>query len=245
MTASFEIIFLGEFFMRKAKFFVFIAALIVGIMFAQIFAFSFNFNLPNIRIFSKVKGSGNAQTERRDVSGFSSVRVSGAITVEVTAQKDFAVEVEADDNLLPNVKTEVRGDTLRIYTEGRFSTRSPIRVRIAMPQIESLDVSGASKGILTNVKNESLTLEANGASKITVDGETKELRADVNGASRLDAENLKTENVSVESNGASSAIVFANNEISARASGASSIRWTGDARSVESNSSGASSIKRK
>lgn len=231
--------------MRKAKFFVFIAALIVGLMFAQVFAFSFNFNLPRINIFSKIKGSGNAQTEKRDLAGFSSIKAGGAITVEVAAQKDFAVEVEADDNLLQNIKTEVRGDTLRIYTEGRISTRTPIRVRIAMPQIESLDISGASKGTLTNVKNDSLVVEASGASKITVDGETKELRGDLSGASRLDAENLKTENVYIDASGASSAVVYALGEINANASGASSIRYAGEPKNVESKSSGASSVKRK
>lgn len=231
--------------MRKAKIFVFIAALIVGLMFAQVFAFSFNLDLPRISIFSKIKGSGNVQTEKRDLAGFTSVKAGGAITVEVVTQKDFAVEVEADDNLLPNVKTEVRGDTLRIYTEGRISTRSPIRVRIAMPQIESFDISGASKGTLTNVKNDSLIIEASGASKITVDGEAKDLRIDLSGASRLDAENLKSQNVVVEASGASSAVIFANGEIDAKASGASSIRYLGDAKNVSSKTSGASSVKKK
>jgi Protein of unknown function (DUF2807). len=231
--------------MGKVKLIVFIAALAVGLLFANVFAFSLNINLPRVNFFSKTRGSGNLQTEKRDVAGFSRIKASGAVTVEVTSQKDFLVEVEADDNLLQYVKTDVRGETLRIYTKGRFKTKNPIRVRINIPQIESLDISGASKAVLTNVKNESLTLEASGASKIAVEGETSELKIDLSGASRIDTENLKASNVTVEASGASSAIIFADGEINAHASGASSIRYVGEPTNVVSNTSGASSVKRR
>ncbi|MDQ3798178.1 MAG: DUF2807 domain-containing protein [Acidobacteriota bacterium] len=231
--------------MRKIKIIVFIVALVIGLMFAKMFAFSFGFHMPNINVFSKVKGSGNIQIQKREVSDFSSVETGGAINVDIVAQRDFSVEVEADDNLLERIRTEVRGDTLKIYTEGSISTRNPIRVRIAMPQIESLDISGASNGTLTNVKNESLTIDASGASKIRIDGETGDLNVDLSGASRLDAENLRAENVTVEASGASSAIVAALNDLRAEASGASNIRYTGEPRNVKKNTSGASSVRQK
>lgn len=232
--------------MRKVKIIVFIIAIIAGLAMAKMFAFSLGFKLPRINVFSKVHGSGNAQTEKRNVSGFVNVQTGGAITVDVTAaQKDFSVEVEADDNLLEYVKTEVRGETLKIYTEGSISTRNPIRVRIAMPQIESFDVSGASSGTLTNIKNETLKIDASGASKIKIEGETKELNVYLSGASRLDAENLKAENVTVEASGASSATVDALNEINAEASGASNIRYVSTPKNINRKTSGASSVQQK
>lgn len=231
--------------MRKVKIIVFIVALIAGLTFAKMSAFSFGFNMPGINVFSKVKGSGNIQIEKRDASGFTGVKAGGAITVDVTAQRDFSVEVEADDNLLKHVKTEVNGNTLKIYTEGNISTRNPIRVRIAMPQIESFDVSGASTGSLTNIKNETLSLDASGASKIKIDGEARELIVDLSGASRLDAENLRAEDVTVDASGASSASVVALNDLNADASGASTIRYTGEPKNVKKNSSGASSVRQK
>lgn len=231
--------------MRKVKIIVFIVALIAGLTFAKMSAFSFGFNMPGINVFSKVKGSGNIQIQKRDVSGFSNVKAGGAIIIDVAAQRDFGVEVEADDNLLEFIKTEVKGETLKIYTEESISTRNPIRVRIAMPQIESFDVSGASTGTLTNVKNESLWIDASGASKIKIDGEARELIVDLSGASRLDAENLKAENVTVEASGASSAAVVALNDLNAAASGASNIRYAGEPKSVTKSSSGASSVRQK
>lgn len=232
--------------MRKAKIIVFIVALIVGLTFAKIFAFSLGLHLPSVNVFSKTRGSGRTQTEQRNVSNFSQIKVSGAIAVEVAAsQKDFSVETEADDNLLQYVKTEVSGDTLRIYTEGRISTSNPIRVRISMPKLESFDVSGASSGDLTGINNENLTIDASGASKIKIEGTAKELRVDLSGASRLDSENLKSENVWVEASGASNATVYASNEINAEASGASCIRYAGNPKEANQSSSGASSVKQK
>lgn len=231
--------------MRKVKIIVFIVALIAGLMFAKMFAFSFGFQMPSVSVFSKTKGSGNIQTEKREVSEFSSVKTGGAITVDIVAQRDFNVEVEADDNLLEHIKTEVKGDTLKIYTEGSISTRNPIRVRISMPQIESLDISGASGGTLTGVKNETLMVEASGASKIEINGEARELNVELSGASRLDAERLRSENVTVEASGASNATVAALNELTAEASGASNIRYTGEPKNVKRNISGASSVRQK
>jgi hypothetical protein len=160
-------------------------------------------------------------------------------------QKDFSVVIEADDNLLQYIKTEVRGDTLKIYTDGKISMQKKASVKISMPEITGLDVSGASTVVVSNVKADALELDASGASNITIDGEAKELVADASGASEIDAEELKVENAAVEASGASSATVSPANELKADASGASSIYYTGEPKNVVPKSSGASSVKKK
>ena len=62
---------------------------------------------------SGVSGSGRVATDKRDVKGFSSVDVSGIFQVEIVSGKDFSVEVQADDNILPLIQTNVDGDTLK------------------------------------------------------------------------------------------------------------------------------------
>lgn len=228
--------------MKKIGLIAFIFAIAVGVVFANVFNFGhFGFKT----VFGGVQGSGVMQTEKRSVAGFKSIKTGGAFQVEVVSQKDFDLEIEADDNLLPFIKTEVSGDTLRIYTEGKISTRSRINVKVAMPDLEGLDVSGASNVNVSNVKSEKVNLEASGASKITINGEVKDLDVDLSGASKIDAENLRAENVRVDASGASKATVFAANELTADASGASKITYTGDPKEVESKNSGAASVKRK
>lgn len=224
--------------MKKIGLIVFVAALFAGLISALNCSVG-TYNLGG------AKGSGNIKSETRNVSGFKTIDGGGAIVLEVAVGKEFAVEVEADDNLLPLVKTEVSGNELKIFTEDRISTRNEMRVRISMPELEALNLSGASNGTVSDINTDSLKLEASGASKIFINGNARTLRADASGASKIDAENLSTENADVEASGASSVRVNAVNDLQADASGASNIVYTGEPKNIRENSSGASSVKRK
>jgi hypothetical protein len=229
--------------MKKIGLIAFITTLVIGSILAANSGFG-GFRLININ-FGKVKGSGTAKSESRNVSGFKAIKVRGALSVEVVAQQDFSVTVEADDNLLEHVKTEINNDTLEIWSEGKFSSKRGIKVKISMTEINAVDVSGASGVVVTNVKSDSFRVEVSGASKVKIDGEATTLKSEASGASKIDAENLKVENAEVEVNGASKATVQATNEIKADASGASTVYYTGDPKHIEQRTSGAGSVKRK
>jgi hypothetical protein len=224
--------------MKKISLAIFILALTIGLI------FSTNCGFGGINNFTGIKGSGTSKTEQRNVTGFREIEAGGAINLEVDAQKDFSVTVEADDNLLQYIKTEVSGDTLKIYSEGKISPTTKFNVKISMPALEGLDVSGASDAKIVNVKADSLELKASGASDVIINGEAKELKANASGASEINAENLRAENADVDASGASSATVSATNELNVEASGASKISFTGDPNNVKQNSSGASSINK-
>lgn len=230
--------------MKKIGIIVFIIALAVGVVIASVFSFSraagnlFSFNIG----FGGVKGSGNVQTEKRTVDNFKSVEVGGVFVVEITAQKDFSVEVEADDNLLPLIKTESNGETLKIETEQRFSSKRSIKVRISAPDVENLHISGASKISVTNLNNESFGVDSSGASKIKVEGATKIFKVDMSGASKLEAENFNAENVSVDASGASFATVSVLEDLKVDLSGASKLVYYGNPVNLEKRTSGASSV---
>ncbi len=227
--------------MKRPSLRVFAAILIIGLVFLNGCGFA-GFNKS---FGGGVQGSGTAKTEQRNVSGFSKINAGGAVNLEITAQKDFGVTVETDDNMLSFIKTDVSGDTLKIYSEERISPKTKINVKISMPELKDLDLSGASTAVVSNVNADSLELGASGASKIKIDGQAKDLKSDASGASGIDAENLRVENADVESSGASSTTVSAANELKADASGASSIYYTGEPKNVNQKSSGASSVKKK
>lgn len=231
--------------MKKLGIIIFIIALIAGIFFGSIFSYGKSFgNLFSFSIFKTVSGSGNVQTEQRNVGEFKSIDISGAFTVEIVVQKGFAVEVEADDNNLPLVKTEVENGVLKIEREGHFSGHSKVLIRVFAPNIENLEVSGASKVSVNDINNEFLNLDVSGASKIDIRGKTKRLKMDSSGASNIDAKNLKAKNVSVEASGASKIDVFVSNELNADLSGATKLTYSGVPKNVEEKTSGASSIRK-
>lgn len=225
--------------MKKVGLLVFIIALAIGLIFTP------NCSIGNISGIKGIKGSGASKTEQRNVSGFTKIDAGGAVNIEIDAQKDFSVSVEADDNLLQYIKTEVSGDTLKIYSEGKISPSAKLNVKISMSAIEGINISGASDGKITNVRADSLKLKASGASEVMISGEAKKLKADASGASEIDAENLKVEDVEVEASGASKATVLAANSLEAEASGASKIFYAGEPKNLKQNASGASSISKK
>lgn len=231
--------------MKKIKVLIFVATLIFGIAIAKVFAFSFGFSLPAISIFSCEKGSGIAKTEIRDLAEFKEIEVSGNIEIEVTAQKEFSVNVEADDNLLEYIKTEVSGDTLKIYTKKGFSPVTKTRLVITMPELSGLDTSGASKVLANNLSSDSFKINVSGASKIEINGQVNDLNIEANGASKINADNLKSANANIDVSGATYVSVFVTEELKAEASGASKISYSGEPKNVFEDTSGASSVRRK
>ena len=233
--------------MKKIGLIVFILALIVGVVVANFFSwgkatgevFDFSFKV------GREKGSGRMVAEVRDLRDFTSIDVSSVFEVEVTAQSDFHVEVEADDNLLQHIRTEVRNGELRIELDKGVKSSNPLRVRISVPTIGRVEASGASKVRVNEVKSPQFEVDTNGSSRIELSGETGELIIDVSGASNVNAADLKAVNALVDASGASRVSVNVTGELRSEASGASSISYSGTPASVQKKTSGASSVTRR
>lgn len=192
-----------------------------------------------------VRGSGNRVTEKRNVPGFLSVDVSGAFDVEIVAQKERSLEIIGDDNILPLVTTEVRGNTLRIGSNRSYNVNQPITIRITVPELESVATSGASKINVSGLKNTELNVESSGASKLALSGESKELKIGTSGASNIEAKDLRAEKVNVESSGAGYVSVYASERLDASANGAARIDYYGNPATVNPEVSGAGSVNKK
>jgi len=233
--------------MKKLGFTVFLVALILGVGVASFVSWG----KAGARLFNVgfsiggVHGSGNVTSETRDVSGFHGIDVSGVFDVEIVAQKDFGVQIEADDNLLEYIKTEVDDGILEISTTRKIKSSEMLKIRISAPDVDNLSTSGVAKISLVDLKNEGLKVDSSGASKMTLAGETDKLVIDVSGAAKIDAEGLKSRAVTVDSSGASKIGVFATQSVRVKASGASKITYTGGATDVVSKTSGAGSVSPK
>ncbi|MBC7909638.1 MAG: DUF2807 domain-containing protein [Pyrinomonadaceae bacterium] len=193
----------------------------------------------------EVVGSGAIKTEKRAVSAFKTIDASGAFDVEVVCGKEPGLELEGDDNILPLVKTEVRGDTLYLKSEKSYSVKNSIRVRLTVQNLEGIASSGATSFRVTAIKNEKMKVDISGASSINLSGETKTLDMDLSGASKVDTESLRAERVSIDMSGAGKANVYASEELNAEVSGAGSVTYSGNPKTVNPKVSGVGSVSRK
>lgn len=188
------------------------------------------------------------KTEVRDVSGFKGVSIANTITADISAGQDFKVVVEADEDVLPHVITKVRNNSLIVEFErdwwkslGRSDRKKKVHVTISLPELDDLDVSGASQASVTGVNSDSLTIDISGASVASVDGTARNVNIDLSGASQLQAQQLFTETAEMDLSGASTVKINVSTRLNVEASGASSVNYAGSPR-VTKSTSGASSV---
>ncbi|MCM3872676.1 MAG: DUF2807 domain-containing protein [Pyrinomonadaceae bacterium] len=175
-----------------------------------------------------VTGSGVRKVEKRDLSPFKSISTDGAFEIEVVCQQPQALEIEGDDNLLPMVSTEVSNGVLRINNTGGYSTSTPIKLKISVPNIEGLIANGAGTIEVSHLKTDKFDIDSNGAPTIRVSGETKELQIDANGAGTVDAHKLRASKAVVDSKGVAKVEVFASDVLNVTVSGPSQVVYDGD-----------------
>ena len=177
---------------------------------------------------NNVVGSGKRQQEKRAVAAFSSISTEGAYEIEVVSQQTLSLAIEADDNILPLIKTDVSNGVLRITNSRGYSVNSPVVLRIGTPDIEGISASGAGSIEVSGLKNDKFEIDSNGAPTIKVSGVTGTLNIEANGAGKIDAHKLRAGKGTVEANGVATIEVFASEELNVTVSGPASVIYSGD-----------------
>ena len=191
-----------------------------------------------------VRGSGVRKTEKRDLPTFTSIETTGAFEVEVTCQKAATFEIEADDNLLPLIETEVKGGVLRVTTTKHYSSRAGITLRIAIPNLESVRSTGAGKFHILDLKNDTFRVDSTGAATVVAEGQSKSVEISSTGAGKIDAHNLRANKADVRVTGAAAVEVNASDELDVTVSGAGRVVYIGNPK-VNKNVSGAGQVTKK
>src|SRR5882724_1118154 len=192
----------------------------------------------------EVAGSGNRQTQKRDIGPFTSIATEGAFEIAVVSQKPLSLEIEGDDNILPLITTEVSNNVLHIKNVRGYSVHEPITLRISVPNLEGLSVSGAGKISISGLKNDKFEIDSNGAPTITVADETGLIDIDTSGAAKIDAHKLRAAKGVVDSKGVSKVEVYANDQLDVTVSGPSHVIYQGDPKPTK-NIKGPGSVEKR
>lgn len=92
-----------------------------------------------------VHGSGEVTTEQRLVSDISSVNLATTGTLHIELGDGEELRIEAQENLLPYIETEMRGNQLRIGTKPGVSMRKtePINYYLTVIDLEAINLSSS------------------------------------------------------------------------------------------------------
>jgi hypothetical protein len=199
-----------------------------------------------------VPGSGKIESETRETQDFLAVSINYPADVVIEQGKVESVKIEADDNVLPQLVTEVNGDTLVIDNKEeiwskRVNPTARVKITIMVKdlhRIESfgvgnlrvnglktdeldLNLSGAGEMILNDLDARKLEVRLTGTGAIGASGSADELELRISGVGDFDAPKLESKVANVRISGAGSATVFVKDDLTVRVSGTGSVDYHG------------------
>ncbi len=195
-----------------------------------------------------VKGNGDVQTQDREVSNFSGIKVSGAYTIYLSQDDECSLRVVADENIQKIIKTVVKNDILYIKNETSIRNAKKMELYIGFKYLRFIKANGAiSLKNENKLKFDELKIEINGASsaklelsanKISIDnsgassihlkGKAKELNVDISGAGSVNAIDLKVNEARVDISGVGTGKVYVEDKLRVSISGIGSVKYKGD-----------------
>ena len=170
--------------------------------------------LPSCVLLKIHEGSGIAAEQIRDPGTFSAISAAGDLSVTVEEGDQPQVTVRCDDNLIEDIRTEVDGDTLRIWTESPEGTPVILRthvtceVQVVTSGLCSLELSGSGEVEATAPGLQRLTLSGSGAVRLLGEVVTPQFSASLSGSGELVADSLLVDSANLVLSGSGSVEVL-------------------------------------
>lgn len=210
-----------------------------------------------------VRGSGDIVSQERDVSGFDELHFSGMGKIIMDQGDDESLTIEADDNIIDLIETEVRGGELHIKFRRGFNVipTSSMKFFLTVKDLDRIDLSGAgdincesfetddiefnisgSGSVGLVLEAESLQTQVSGLGDINLKGKTDSHTVRISGSGKYDAGELESRYCEIDITGLGSATVDVSEELDISISGAGNVYYTGDP-DISQNISGLGRIK--
>jgi hypothetical protein len=154
-----------------------------------------------------IKGTGAVKSETRSLGSFQRVQVGGGFTVDVKIGSHQSVTVEAQQNLLPHIKTKIKGETLSIGSEDSISTDKPLLVHIVVPNLDGFDISGGAEGRLDGLHGKRFSTDVSGGARLKLNGTADDFSIEATGGAEAVLDGLNALTFKATASGGSSILV--------------------------------------
>ncbi|WP_343701336.1 head GIN domain-containing protein [Chitinophaga sp.] len=222
--------------------------------------------LPVMAACDSVSGSRHMAREERRPGEFSQVEVSGSMDVYITQGSAHLLSIEAEDNIVPLVETDIDGGELRIRFRRNTNIRAhkPVKVYVTTPVLEGIDLNGSGdvevkshfsspgrmhfglsgSGDLSGSFNAPIVaVDLAGSGNVELKGQTRDLRINIAGSGNCEADELLAETVDVNIAGSGNAQVHASRELKTNTLGSGDVRYKGEP-SIKSSKLGSGSVRK-
>lgn len=194
--------------------------------------------------FNFVVGSGNVVRESRDVRDFDTIVLGGSGAVFITQTGEESLTIEAEDNVVPLLTTEVNGRRLELGTRYgvNLTMHAPIRYHITVKTLRGLIISGSGKVQATAIDTEALEATISGSGNIALSGQAGRQELLISGSGAYEAGEFVSGSARVRVSGSGSATLNVREALDVRISGSGSVRYFGQP-TVTKSISGSGSIR--
>jgi hypothetical protein len=188
-------------------------------------------------------------TEQRNLTGFTGVETHGSIDI-IASQGNYNIKIEADQNLLQYVETNIENGRLIVRFKDGISLMhfNGAKVYVTAPELNAFETHGSgnisSQGKISDKNKIDIAISGSGdiqleldcpeiktgthgSGNITLSGETKNLSSRTSGSGDVKAANLKAESVKVSIHGSGDTEVFASESLEADISGSGDVHYKG------------------
>ena len=218
------------------------------------------------QIRKTVHGNKIVTTEERKTKVFSGIKVSSGIDVFLRqGDENGTLKVEADENLHEYIRTEVKDGILNVYTDANIRSAEMKRVYVTIKEPGYIKTTSAGNVIgespihTGNIKLSSTSagdiklelfasevkVDISSSGDITLAGEADRLVADLSSAGDLNAYDMKVVEADVSVSSAGNADLTVLKRITAKASSAGKINYSGNPEYVDAHSSSAGRIHKR
>jgi hypothetical protein len=217
---------------------------------------------------SAQKTISDANAQKRNVSSFHAIEISGGIDLYLS-QGDEAVAVSASkDEYRDKIITEVKNGVLKIWFDWKSNLRidwsnRKLKAYVSFKNLDGLEASGGSDVIVDGtikttkldmeisggsdfkgkVESDDLKINASGGSDVNISGRSAKLTIDASGGSDFSGFDFAADICNVEASGGSDVHVTVNKELTANASGGSDVYYKGSGM-IRDLKTGGGSIKK-
>ena len=212
----------------------------------------------------KIKGNGKVVTVTRTTSDYDGIGVGGSFDVILVQGKEGNITIEGEENIIPYIETEVKGNNLEIKFKKNTNIRTTKRLTVTVPYTDIDKVSlggsgnisnegtikatdlkislGGSGNISLKVDSDEVKSSIGGSGNIKLNGSTNEFKCSIAGSGSIKAYELTADTLNATIAGSGSISTTVKTKIKANVVGSGSIYYKGNPKYVDSKTVGSGDI---
>jgi hypothetical protein len=212
----------------------------------------------------RIRGEGDVVKQEIQLERITGISLSFAGDVVLTYGSPQEIIVEAQQNIIDNIKREVKNGSWQIAYQKNVRDAKKVTVYITMETLEDAAVSGSGSITSTNrfedlddvelavsgsgeidleLSAEEIEVAISGSGDMELSGTGESLEIAISGSGDVDAGDLVVEDCEIAISGSGDATVHVNGSLEAAIAGSGDVRYRGNATKVQSSVSGSGDVE--